>query len=271
MGLRVNTNVIAIKAQRYLLENGKLLNQALERLASGSRINSAGDDAAGLAISEGLRSQVKGLRRAILNANDALGFLSTAEGAMGEQTGIVQRLRELSIQAANGTLSNTDRGFLNNEAQALLEEFQRIASSSEFNGVFLLDGSFTTTTLQVGTQKGQTIAFNIGDARSTSIGALASLSGAQGNINGFGGSFTINGIAISQATTTDDTVSTINNSYSALAIAKKINLKQGQTNVKASVLESVVTIYDLSFGAFDGILSGSDLQINGLDIAGTRS
>jgi flagellin len=119
MGLRINTNVLSLTAQRNLQKTSKALGKALERLASGSRINRAGDDAAGLAISEGLNSQVRGVRVAIRNANDALGFLNTAEGALSELTNITQRLRELAIQAANGTLGSTDRGYLDSEKAQL--------------------------------------------------------------------------------------------------------------------------------------------------------
>src|SRR5690606_27102782 len=139
----------------------KALGKSLERLASGSKINRAGDDAAGLAISEGLASQVRGIRVAIRNANDAIGFLNTAEGALSEVTNITQRLRELAIQAANGTLRDTDRRYLDLEAQQLLQEFGRISAQTEFNGVKLLNGSFTTNHLQVGINRGETIQFNI--------------------------------------------------------------------------------------------------------------
>jgi flagellin len=104
MGFRINTNILSLTAQRNLLASSKSFGKALERLSSGTRINRAGDDAAGLAISEGLGAQVRGIRVAVRNANDAVGFLSTAEGGLGELTNITQRLRELAIQASNGTL-----------------------------------------------------------------------------------------------------------------------------------------------------------------------
>src|SRR6185436_9330286 len=157
MGFRINTNVISLASQRALTSSSKALGRALERLASGSRINRAGDDAAGLAISEGLGSQVRGVRVAVRNANDALGFLNTAEGALSELTNITQRLRELAIQASNGTLGASDRTYLNAERGQLLSEFDRIATQTNFNGSNLLDGSFSTTDLQVGIRKGETI------------------------------------------------------------------------------------------------------------------
>src|SRR3954471_4954489 len=195
MGFRINTNVISLSSQRALQTSSKALGKALERLASGSRINRAGDDAAGLAISEGLGSQVRGVKVAVRNANDALGFLNTAEGGLSELTNITQRLRELAIQSSNGTLGASDRGFLNAERGQLLQEFDRIATQTNFNGSNLLDGSFTTTDLQVGIRKGETISFNIGDARAINLGSLASKSGAQNMMTG-SQPMVINGIAI---------------------------------------------------------------------------
>lgn len=267
MGLRINTNVLSITAQRNLQTNSKAFGQALNRLASGSRINRAGDDAAGLAISEGLQGQVRGVQQAIRNSNDALGFLNTAEGALSELTNITQRLRELSIQAANGTLGAADRGFLNDEKNQLIAEFQRIASQTDFNGTKLLNGTFSTTDLQVGTFKGQTIQFNIGDARASSLGAVATVSGAQNNISA-SSAVTINGDILSASVAADDTLSSAGNAYSSIAQAAAINDKSGITGVTADVLDTEVTLYNADFGAFSGTLSTDDFVINGVSITG---
>ena len=269
MGLRINTNVLSINAQRNLNTTSKALGKALERLSSGSRINRAGDDAAGLAISEGLQSQIRGLEVAVRNSNDAIGFLNTAEGALSEITNITQRLRELAIQAANGTLSVTDRNYLESEKNALIEEFQRIASQTQFNGVSLLDGSFQTTALQVGVNKGEIINFKIGDARSSSIGALASISGAQGLLTDYSSSsLSINGVAIDQPTATNDNLSTLGNYFSSIAIASQINEKSSQTNVKAEVQDTVVVFQDTVWSSFSGTIDAG-FKINDVTISGT--
>ncbi len=272
MGFRINTNVTSLSSQRALLTSSKALGTALERLASGSRINRAGDDAAGLAISEGLGSQVRGVRVAIRNANDALGFLNTAEGALAELTNIVQRLRELAIQASNGTLGASDRNFLNAERTQLLQEFDRIAAQTNFNGANLLDGSFTTTDLQVGIRKGETISFNIGDARAVNLGALASRSGAQNAIAGSVGTVVINGISIAPSSSLDDTLSSSGNSYSSIAVAKAVNAKSGQTLVTADVQNTIVrALGTMTFSAngFSGTLAGDNFKINNVQVTGT--
>ncbi len=270
MGLRINTNVIALRAQRNLGYSTKALSRAMERLSSGSRINSAGDDAAGLAVSEGLRSQVRGLSQAIRNANDGIGFLNTAEGALAESTNVAQRVRELAIQSANGAISNNDRSNLNAEVQSLIQEFDRIATSTEFNGVFLLDGTFQTTDLQVGTRRGQTISFSIGDARAASLGALAALSGVRGMISTAIGTMTINGVPIPATSASDDTLSSGNNSFSAIAIAKAINSASSQTNVYADLLPTIVQVNNMDFSGFaSGDLSADNFKINDIPITGT--
>jgi flagellin len=138
------------------------LGKSLRRLSSGARINEARDDPAGLAVSIGLDSQVRGLRQVANNINQAFGYLQTAEGALATQTELVQRMRELALQAANGTLALDDRKMLNTELQALASEFDRVAKQANFNGANLLDGSFGTLNLQVGVNKGQSISFSLG-------------------------------------------------------------------------------------------------------------
>jgi flagellin len=157
MGLRINTNVSSLQAQRRLNETTRAFARSLQRLSSGKRINRAGDDASGLAISEGLYAQIRGTTQAIRNINDAKGFLNTAESALGIQVDILQRMRELALQAANGAIGDRERGFLYAEFQEIFAEFQRISNTTQFNGTKLLDGSFETKQLQVGSEKGQTI------------------------------------------------------------------------------------------------------------------
>ncbi len=170
MALTINTNVPSLNAQRNLSNTQGALAQSMERLSSGLRINSAKDDAAGLAISDRMTSQINGLDQASRNANDGISLAQTAEGSMQEATNILQRMRELSIQSANDSNSASDRASLQKEVSQLQQELNRIATTSEFNGKLLLDGSFTSQSFQVGANKGQTIDISIGDTRATEIG-----------------------------------------------------------------------------------------------------
>ena len=170
MALTINTNVPSLNAQRNLGKSQAALATAMQRLSSGLRINSAKDDAAGLAISDRMTSQIRGLNQAARNANDGISLAQTAEGAMQEATNILQRIRELAIQSANDSNSLSDRGSLQKEVSQLQEELNRIANSTSFNEKKLLDGTFTSQLFQVGANKGQTIAVSIGGSRATHIG-----------------------------------------------------------------------------------------------------
>lgn len=161
MPLVINTNVAALNSQRQLVKSGEDMSQAMERLSSGKRINTAADDAAGLAISNRMTSQVRGLNQAIRNANDGISLIQTAEGALDETTNILQRMRELAIQAANGIYADKDRATLDAEVQQLLLELDRIAETTSFNGQKLLDGTLGDVDLQVGSEANQTIGFSI--------------------------------------------------------------------------------------------------------------
>lgn len=151
MGLRIATNISSLTSQRHLRNTRKLLDKSLERLASGYRINRAGDDAAGLAISEKLRGKIRGLVQAQRNANDGVSLIQVAEGGLNEIQNILVRLRELGVQAASDTIGNKERRYLNEEYQSLKEELDRIANSTEFNGTVLLDGTGGTLDFQVNT------------------------------------------------------------------------------------------------------------------------
>ncbi len=150
MGLRINTNVASLAAQRNLGVNMRNNNDNLRKLSSGERITKAGDDAAGLAISENLKSQIRGVRQAGRNASDAVSMIQTAEGGLNEISNIVIRLRELAVQAASDTVGDTERKFSDMEFQQLKEEIDRISKSSEFNGTKLLDGSSGVLEFQIG-------------------------------------------------------------------------------------------------------------------------
>lgn len=179
MALTINTNVMSLNAQRNLGKSQSALANSMQRLSSGLRINSAKDDAAGLAISDRMTSQVRGLNQAARNANDGISLAQTAEGALQESTNILQRIRELAVQSANDTNSSSDRTSLNSEVTQLKSELDRIAQTTEFNGKKLLDGTMSATggsaaTFQVGSNAGtnQTISFNIESAKATDLGQV---------------------------------------------------------------------------------------------------
>ncbi|MBD64031.1 MAG: flagellin FliC [Halobacteriovoraceae bacterium] len=152
MGLRINTNVQSISAQRNLMNTNRRINSNLSKLSSGERITKAADDAAGLAISEKLKSEIRSIRQAKRNADDGISLVQTAEGGLQEISNILIRLRELSVQAATDTIGDTERGFSDIEFQQLKSEIQRISLSSEFNGRKLLDGTGGLVDIQVGTK-----------------------------------------------------------------------------------------------------------------------
>jgi flagellin len=167
----INTNTISLNAQRNLSSTSATLATTIQRLSSGLRINSARDDAAGLAISERFTTQIRGLNVAARNANDGISLAQTAEGALGEIGNNLQRIRELAVQSANATNSASDRAALDAEAQALKAEIDRVASQAEFNGTKLLDGSFSGQVFQVGSNAGQMISIGaIADARTSALG-----------------------------------------------------------------------------------------------------
>ncbi len=178
MALGINTNVASISAQNQLQKSQDLSNQALERLSSGLRINSAKDDAAGLAISTRFQSQIRGLDVAQRNANDGISLAQTAEGALDEITNNLQRIRDLAVQSANATNSASDRAALDQEVQQRLAEVERISTQTAFNGLKVLDGTFGEQNFQVGADAGQTIGVDLSQGtRRDQIGSLASLTG----------------------------------------------------------------------------------------------
>lgn len=182
MGLSINTNVMSLNAQRNLNQSQSALAESMERLSSGLRINSAKDDAAGLAISNRMTAQIQGLNQAVRNSNDGISLAQTAEGAMQETTSILQRMRELAVQSANDTNSASDRSSMQAEVNQLKQEITRIADTTTFNGRALLDGSMTTAQFQVGANAHQTISFGIDSAKSVDLGNNALATNNDGGI-----------------------------------------------------------------------------------------
>ena len=258
----INTNIASLNAQRNLNTSQNALATALQRLSSGLRINSAKDDAAGLAISERFTSQIRGLDQARRNANDGISLAQTAEGALQTSGDILQRIRELAVQSANATNSAGDRAALNSEAQQLMSELDRVATSTEFNGQKLLDGSFTAATFQVGANANQTITATSANFRTSSygdyrIGALAAhtTSGIGDlSVGSTATSLLTSGTAGDTSRVVGDTLNissaagTFNVNYAAGASAADVAADINQAN--AGVHASATT--DLVLGAGDG-------------------
>ena len=174
MSIVVNTNIGSLNAQRSLAESSRELSTAMERLSSGKKINSAADDAAGFAIAERMTAQIRGLNMATKNANDGLSMIATVENATNDVTDMLQRVRELAVQAANDTNSATDRGYLQKEVDSLLNEINRVASQTVYNGATVLDGTRTSQKIQVGTDSGQSISFSVASVDTDTLGLTGS-------------------------------------------------------------------------------------------------
>jgi flagellin len=196
MSLRINSNVEAFNAHRQLVGTSDRAAKSMERLSSGYRINRASDDAAGLAISEKLRGQIRGLGQAQRNAQDAVSLVQTAEGSLNEVHSMLQRVRELAVQYQNGTLSTSDKAAITAEAAQLQSEIERIGTTADFNGIKLLDGSSTSITFQVGANDGDSIAVTteslgskVGAIDVTSTTALAGIDQAISDVSSLRGTF----------------------------------------------------------------------------------
>lgn len=183
MGLRINTNIASLNAQKNLDGVSARLSGNYQRLSSGLRIGKAADDAAGLGLSEKMRAKIKSYDQSSRNTQDGISFVQTAEGALEETGNLLNRIRELAVQASNGTLGSSERTTINTEVQSVIAEIDRISSSTEFNGVNLLDGSTTTASIQVGISANQTIDIGLQNSSATtlSINAVATTSVALAN------------------------------------------------------------------------------------------
>lgn len=255
----INTNIASLNAQRNLNNSQDMLQTSLERLSTGLRINSAKDDAAGLAIAERFTAQIRGIDQAQRNANDGISFAQTAEGALGTVSDSLQRIRELAVQSANDTNSASDRQAINNEVSALISEVNRVANSTQFNGQNILDGSSGELFFQVGANEGQTISVSGVDARSSQLGASVSEGGSVASsdlsaANTNNDVLTING--------TDITFGTDVTSADTDALVDAINLEANNTGVQASKASSTSTT--LAYTADSG--DARTLTINNVDV-----
>lgn len=263
----INTNLNSLTVQNNLSKSQSSLQTALTRLSSGLRINGAADDAAGLSISDRMTSQVRGFTQAARNANDAISLAQTAEGSLGAVGNNLQRIRELALQSANSTNSASDRKALNQEAQQLLAEVQRVATTSQFNGLNLLDGSFSSAQFQVGANANQTIDVSVGGATTSILGSFGGR-GAVVNATANGASATtwsdvstiaINGVTIGASIGTTAPGFTAG---SAAAKATAINAKTALTGVSATAN----TTYTGAAPTLNSSLASGALTINGVSV-----
>ena len=248
----INTNVMSLNAQRNLSTSGSQLATSLQRLSSGLRINSAKDDAAGLAIATRMTSQINGLNQAVRNANDGISMAQTTESALGEVTNNLQRIRELAVEAANGTYSTADRAALDVEVQQRLSEIDRIASKTTFNGQNVLDGSLGSVDFQVGANVGDTVAVDFSTLDST--GATLGLTG-----------LSVTGADATNANATitaiDTALTTVNTSRSTLGAVQ--NRFQSTVANLSSISESTASsrsqIQDADFAAETAAMSRAQI------------
>lgn len=260
----INTNMASINAQRNLDKSQAANQTALQRLSSGLRINSAKDDAAGMAISTRFTSQIKGLNVAVRNAGDGIALAQTAEGALGSMNDNLQRIRELAVQSANATNSDVDREALQAEVGQLIAEITRTAEETDFNGRKLLDGSFKAT-FQVGANAGQTLDISIAELTASKLGSSAQAGvSAQGtNKKLSNGDLVINGQDIRASVSGDDKVSYDKKEASAIAKVAAINASSAKTGVTATVDENVVVGSKIEGGAG----TATTIKLNGVDIS----
>lgn len=263
----INTNVASINSQRQLFKSQNMMETAMERLSSGLRINSAKDDAAGLSIADRMTAQIKGLNQAVRNANDGISIAQVAEGALGEITNALQRMREIAVQSANDTNSATDRASLQKEVAQLQQEITRIATQTQFNGKSLVDGSFTSQQFQVGAYANQTISFTMGDARSTAIGAnKLNINGTLNNATALAGAHatTDNPVLATEDLTISGPLGTTSPAIdvaadsSAKTIAAQINAVSAQTGVQATAVTKATLSGLTATGTYTFNLYGSN-------------
>jgi flagellin len=275
----INTNVMSLNAQRNLANSQNDLATSMQRLSSGLRINSAKDDAAGLAITDRMTSQIGGLNQAVRNANDAISLTQTAEGAMQESTNILQRMRELAIQSANDTNSGSDRANIQKEVSQLQSELNRISDTTTFNGKNILDGSFTSGKFHVGAFANETINVSITNTHGNSIGdqqlltrnnmSVMNTTAAVASVVGSAG----NGLVNQDLTIRGRDVATVTiaSTSSAADIADQVNFQTDSTGVTATASTSVtlnsVTVkgaisFDLSSRSAGGVVEGNEEAIS---------
>jgi flagellin len=261
----INTNISSLNTQRNLSVSQSAMNTSIQRLSSGLRINSAKDDAAGLAIAERMNAQVRGLNVAQRNANDGVSLAQTAEGALGKVGDMLQRMRELSVQSANATNSQTDRDALQAEVAQLREEISRVAGNTSFNGTKLLDGSFTGANFQVGANAGETITVSsIADA---SIDELGSVTSATATL-AIGTATNLSAVRDGDITIQDSTGQAI--SIGALATATSATERTGQIVAAINAVSNKTGVNAFIDGTNVRLTSASTIAADMIAVDGTR-
>ncbi len=265
MGFRINTNIGAMNAHRNALMTNKSLNTSLERLSSGLRINKAADDASGMAIADSLRAQAQGLGQAIRNANDGIGVVQTADGALDEYINIINTVRTKAIQAASDGQNQDSRMAIQRDINRLLEEADNIAKTTSFNGLNLLDGSYVDKKFQIGAYANETVNISIDSARTTVVGMFALETGTTVDTSGTGalaaGDLTVNGVDVGASTAgTDNALGQADTS--AWAKMNAINSVSSQTGVVATAKTTVQG----AAGVAGGSISAGSVYINGIDL-----
>ncbi len=241
MALTINTNVASLNAQRNLGKSQGALNKSMQRLSSGLRINSAKDDAAGLGISDRMTSQIRGLNQAVRNANDGISLAQTAEGAMGEITNILQRMRELTVQSANDSNSASDRESLQEEVTSLISEIDRISVTTEFNETKLLDGSGTTLNFQVGARGTSNDRIGISlanlDMQASSLGVDAIEIGSTFDATGAGSMLSAIDDAIGSVDSARGELGAVQNRFES-TIANLSNISENVSAARSRILDA---------------------------------
>ena len=272
----INTNISSLNAQRNLSTSQSSLATSLQRLSTGLRINSAKDDAAGQAISTRMTAQINGMQQASRNANDGISMSQTAEGAMGSINDILLRMRDLSVQASNGTNGTAERATIQNEVDQLYQEIDRISGDANFNGIKLLDGSAKSNSFQVGANAGQTISFSIGEVSTKSM-KLSGTAAASGDVNS-GRINTANIDKDSLLTVNGTKISFTDDDDSAMEVAAAINKQSGTTGVTATA-NNVVKGTSIGTGVLNGDTSKLTITVQnpdgtmpaqGIDIAASK-
>jgi flagellin len=284
MALTINTNVASLNAQRNLGKSQGALNNSMQRLSSGLRINGAKDDAAGLAISDRMTAQIRGLNQAARNANDGISLAQTAEGALQESTNLLQRMRELAVQSANDTNSETDRTSLNEEVQQLKSELDRIAKTTEFNGKKLIDGTMSNATFQVGANEGtnETISFSIADARAAALSTAVSGTAAVSAASAIASAAAVSGAAATATafgsltfTATSAAGSAANVAYNVTIVSATAASVSGSVSAAYVSATNTLTITlgsgTIASAAFVGAVSGAITATTGVTVVATSA
>ena len=257
----INTNVSALYSQNALTKNARVQSSTMEQLSTGNRVNSAKDDAAGLAIGQNMTAQVRGLNQAVRNANDAINMLQTAEGAMVEQSNMLQRMRELAVQASNATYSSTQLGYLNTEFQALSTQIDKIATQTTWNGQTLLAASTTAFTYQTGINSGQTITVSIAGTGNSYLGLASSYNTAGGTVTTGQALITTQTTAMNAITALDSAIDNINSARATLGatINRMTYATDNMTNIASNVTASRSTIMDTDYATASTQLSKTQI------------